>query len=335
MSLFTPQRGLYSSAPPSLEPLFLKLNGGGRAATWGNMERDQASWLTTQAARTTFSRAIKRRKKKSLCILCFVISGRHFPIAHLKWNQPTMALGRQLQHLLVRWDLKETHAEVFVYSQEQANKPTKPPHDNILQNERWLFRNSTHHFRSQNTKTCFIIGRWKNENYLDGELAPAALFIGRKCALPRAWSDLVAKGYIWLWRGFRVFDVKAWKNFTSSSSPVSGPMKMHLEETPACQPPTPCVLNGFGKGLCENGGREGAERGFVSWLSRTLGFNPPFLFFIFFFQSSKMDFFFLDGKWLRWLPPLIFIELKFHWPPFLDEAYFIPWWSAGLDVRPS
>lgn len=36
-----------------------------------------------------------------------------------------MALVRQLQHLLVHWD-HENHAEVFVYSQEQANKPTKP-----------------------------------------------------------------------------------------------------------------------------------------------------------------------------------------------------------------
>lgn len=62
------------------------------------------------------------KKKKSLCILCFVISGRHFPIAHLKWNRPTKAPVRQLQHLLVHWDLNKNHAGVFIHMSKQTNQ---------------------------------------------------------------------------------------------------------------------------------------------------------------------------------------------------------------------
>lgn len=253
-----------------------------------------------------------------------------------------MAPIRQLQHLLVHWDLNKNHTGVFTHMSKQTNQQNLGRQ--YLTKRTLIIPKQYTPFQEPKNKDVFHYRPLENENYLDGELAPAALFIVRKCALPRAWSDLVAKGYIWLWRGFRVFDVKAWKNFTRSSSPVSSPMKMHLgKETRSwlqlVSRRHPAFWADSGKGcVCENRGREGAERGFVSWLPRILCFNLPFLFFIFFSNLTKwicLFFFSLDGKWLQWLSPLIFIELKFHWPPFLHEAYFIPWWSAGLDIRPS
>lgn len=137
-----------------------------------------------------------------------------------------MAPIRQLQHLLVHWDLNKNHAGVFIHMSKQTNQQNLGRQ--YLTKRTLIIPKQYTPFQEPKNKDVFHYRPLENENYLDGELAPAALFIVRKCALPRAWSDLVAKGYIWLWRGFRVFDVKAWKNFTRSSSPVSSPMKMHL-----------------------------------------------------------------------------------------------------------
>lgn len=95
-----------------------------------------------------------------------------------------MALIRQLQYLLVHWDLNENHAEVFIHNSKQTNQQNL--RQQYLTKRRLIIPKQYTSFQEPKHKDVFHYRPLENGNYLDGELAPAALFIVRKCALPRA-----------------------------------------------------------------------------------------------------------------------------------------------------
>lgn len=252
-----------------------------------------------------------------------------------------MAPIRQLQHLLVHWDLNKNHAGVFIHMSKQTNQQNLG-RQYLTKRTLILPKQYTPFQEPKKQRRVSLSAAGKRELFRWRTCACCIIHRAEVCSSESLkWSrckrvHLVVKRVSCLrcqgMEEFHSFQLSCQQPYENASR--EGDSRL----TPACQPPTPCILSGFGKGLCENRGREGAERGFVSWLPRTLCFNLPFLFFIFFSNLTKwicLFFFSLNGKWLQWLSPLIFIELKFHWPPFLHEAYFIPWWSAGLDIRPS
>lgn len=145
---------------------------------------------------------------------------------------------------------------LFTWTNKQTKSKTTPSYKKKVDDS----KTAAHHLKSKGQRRISLLVDGKCELFRLGTCSCRIIHCTeRSVFFLESDTILLGRGYIWLWSGFRVFNVKAWKDFTGSSSPVSSYMKTHLGEdsrlTPACQR-RHCILNEFGKG----GVRRGARR---------------------------------------------------------------------------